>query len=73
MGGYTLTSPAVEVRIKRKEEHCDKRLTSCVLLNYFNNRHLAEWRLLHFTVTVMVRPNTWIVNVIGISITSFRR
>ena len=58
MGGFTLTTPISEVRIRRKEEHCDKRLTLNKLFNYLNNRHLAEWRLLLFTVTVMVRPNT---------------
>ena len=39
---------------------------------FLNNRHCAEWRLLLLTRIVMVKPNTWIVIVIGMRITSFR-
>ena len=41
------------------------------VINYLNNRHFAEWRLLLFTVTVMVIQNTWNVIVIGMLLTSF--
>ena len=36
-------------------------------------RHLAEWRVLLFTVIVTVTKNTWNVKVIGINITSLRK
>lgn len=37
------------------------------------SRHLAEWRLLLFTVIVMVIEPTWNVNVMGIASTPFIR
>ena len=35
------------------------------------NRHLAEWRFLLFTVTVIVYPRIWKVNVIGMATPPF--
>ncbi len=52
-------------------KHCNKRLCFMQLFKgYLNNRHLAEWRLLFFTIMVTVYLP--ICNVIRISFTPFR-
>ena len=59
--------PAYSIGIKK---HCDKRIALCSWLKVINNRHLAEWRLLLFTIIVTVYLP--ICNVIRISFIPFR-
>ena len=53
-----------------EEECCDKRFASDMGVIFYNNRHLAEWRLSRFTMIITV--NRPICNVIRMDITSFR-
>jgi hypothetical protein len=56
-----------------KKGVAEKRLRPKLRFYFSNrNRHLAEWRFLLFTVTVIVYPKIWKVNVIGIAAPPFR-
>ena len=56
-----------------KKGVAEKRLRPKLRFYFSNrNRHLAEWRVLLYTVTVIVYPKIWKVNVIGIAAPPFR-
>ena len=57
--GNALNVDRCQCRPYNKKRGTLRQAVGLVRLVYFiNNRHFAEWRLLLFTVTVMVRPNT---------------